>query len=166
MSLYIICVTNKFSQFCVICVGVWNFAALNVRMYIKFWMCIHAFHVWELVTCAIMPALYMSTCVHICTSCGILVHCLKSIFAPRVLPYTPMLIYKRWNEDRKTNQCSRCLRAYRFSFHFPHRGKTKNDTWVNEQTAEVIWGNATVDFWHETCYICRLQQISAFCWAC
>lgn len=59
---------------------------------------------------------------------------------------------ERWNEDRKSNQCSKCLRACRFPFHFPHSGKTKNDTQVNEQTAEVVWGNATVHF--------RLQPVT------
>lgn len=33
---YIICVRNKFSQFCVICVGAWNLGVLNVRTYMKF----------------------------------------------------------------------------------------------------------------------------------
>lgn len=35
VSLYIMCVGNKFSQFCVISLGVWNFAVLIVHTYIK-----------------------------------------------------------------------------------------------------------------------------------
>lgn len=72
-----------------------------------------------------------------------------------------------WNEDRKGNQCSRCLRAYRFPFRCLFSGETKKDkTWVNELPAEVLWGNATRDFWHSTCYICWLQHRPTLCWAC
>lgn len=69
---------------------------------------------------------------------------------------------ERWNEDRKSNQCSRCLRAYGFPFHFPHSGKTKNDTQVNEQTAEVVWGNATVHFWLQPVTYADHSRIQVF----
>lgn len=87
---------------------------------------------------------FISACVHICMW-------LEVCTSPTVTSWhAPMSISKRWNENRSSNQCCRGLRAYRFPFHFPHSGKTKSDTWVNEQTTEVIWGNANVDFWHKS----------------
>ena len=77
MSLYIICVRNKFSPFSVICEGV-----------VKFWhiKCAHVYKIWtnRCLSCtgtACIAVLYKSVCVHIWTSCGTPVCGLKSVFA-------------------------------------------------------------------------------------
>lgn len=122
VSLYIICVRNKFSQFCVFYVGVWNFGVLNVHTYINFGRVLAQICVQYNISHASVEHVCM--CPHLC----ILWESWSLCLPHRVLLHALMLIYKRWNEDRKSNQCCRCLRAYRFPFHFPHSGKTKNDT--------------------------------------
>ena len=104
------------------------------------------------------PACALCVC-SVCDHVSVRVVGLLCMQAPRLylplcgLLHAPMSIYKR------------CLRAYRFPcfFHFRHSGKTKSDTWVNEQTAEVIWGDTTVDFPDiKTRYLGRLTQIPHF----
>lgn len=153
VCLYIMCVRNKFSQLCVISVGVWIFLCINcVHIHKNLTQCMlfmcDICTLCRVQSCSGVTCLYLSTfagyilwdsCawleVYICLAVSSCTRWCRSI--------------KGWNEDRKSNQCSRCLRAYRFPFHFPYSGKTKKDnTWVNEQSAEVIWSNASVDFWH------------------
>lgn len=152
VCLYIMCVRNKFSKLCVISEGVWIF------------LCIYCVHIYKNRTCFLCMtsahfAVYSQycsgvTCRYMSTSAGCILwdSCawLEVYICLTVSSCTRQCrSIKGWNEDRKSNQCSRCLRAYRFPFHFSRPGKVKKDnTWVSEPTAEVIWSNTSVDSCH------------------
>lgn len=127
----------------------------------------HAFYVWHLLTfqCTVMIRCYMPVYVHICRLHLVGLLCMAwSLYLPHCFfLHMPVSICKRWNEDRKSNQCSRYLRAYRFPFHFPHSGKTKKDsTWVNEQTAEVS-DIKLVTFAHYNRFQLSLEHVCSVC---
>lgn len=127
--LYIICVRNKFSLFFwYLCARASDFIVSDVHTYVNKNVDLGD----QCVPCA------CAVCVHVSVRVvGLLCMQAPGLYLPLcVLLHAPMSIYKRWNEDRKSNQCCRCLRAYRFPFFF-----SLSPLWKNKERHLSQWAD-------------------------